>query len=245
MNATRHAHALRINALFGRIAGVYDLLNRVFSLGLDAVWRKRLAWVAGPLPAGSRVLDLAAGTLKVSAELLRQHPGCSVLAADFCRPMLLRGLANPALHGSPRLRTVAADALSLPLAGESIQAVTLAFGLRNMEPRADALKEILRVLKPGGKLCVLEFAGAGEPILFGLYNLYLAKVLPLVGGLVSKDKGAYRHLADSVASFPDAAGLSAELLAAGFVDVLHERMSAGIVNLHIATKHESEPGGPA
>ena len=237
MSQTPTAHAARVNALFGRIAGVYDLLNRIFSFGLDALWRKRLARAVGPIPAGGRILDLAAGTLEVSAELLRTHPA-HVVAADFCRPMLLRGLAKGKVPRDGRLSVFTADALALPFADACMDAVTLAFGLRNMEPRSAALAEIVRVLKPGGKLCVLEFAGASEPILFGLYNFYLTKVLPLVGRLVSKDQGAYRHLADSVEAFPGADGLAAELLQAGFVDVLHESMSAGIVNLHIADKKE-------
>lgn len=231
-----HAHAARVNALFGRIAGVYDLLNRVFSLGFDALWRKRLARAAGPADRRGRILDLAAGTLEVTAELLNTYPEVRVVAADFCRPMLVRGLAKGKVRKDGRLSVFTADALALPFAAESMDVVTLAFGLRNMEPRASALAEILRVLKPGGKLCVLEFAGATEPILFGLYNLYLTKVLPLIGRLVSKDQGAYRHLADSVEAFPTADGLAAELLEAGFSDVGHESMTAGIVNLHTAIK---------
>ncbi len=239
MSEARQAHAARINSLFGRIAGVYDPLNRIFSLGQDTLWRKRLARAVGPAlaPDGSgRVLDLAAGTLDVCVELLRSHPNIRVTAADFCRPMLARGVAKGKITDRRRFSVFTADALSLPFADACMDAVTLAFGLRNMDPRGMALAEILRVLKPGGRLCVLEFAGAGEPILFGLYNLYLTTVLPLVGRLVSKDDGAYRHLADSIESFPPAEGLAAELLAAGFADVVHESMTAGIVNLHMAVK---------
>lgn len=235
----RDEYAQRVGTLFSRIAGVYDPLNTFFSLGIDSLWRKRLAAAAlSPASGAGKVLDLAAGTMEVSLALVRKHPRHTVLAMDFCRPMLAAGL--PKLRKQPelgaRIIPLTGDAKTLPLKNNSVQAVTLAFGLRNIRPRAVVLAEALRVLTSGGRLCVLEFAGAHTPILFGLYNLYLAHVLPFIGRLVSRDEGAYQHLADSVAAFPPAEELADEMRAAGFACVSHTAHTGGIVTLHVATK---------
>ena len=237
-DAALRAYTREVTSLFSAIARVYDPLNRVFSLGLDAWWRKRLVRAVRPFPPSPTgvILDLAAGTLEVTVELARRYPHIVLLAADFCRPMLVRGLPKLRRHPHTVVHTVVADGRRLPLPDASVDAITLAFGLRNMKPREAALAEALRVLVPGGRLCVLEFGSARDKILFGVYNVYLRYVLPQIGRLVSRNKGAYTHLAESIAAFPSADELREEMLATGFATVTYESLTAGIVCLHTGIK---------
>ena len=235
------AHGQRVVGLFGNIAGVYDLLNRVFSLGIDALWRKQLADACRPaLQTASvegpvTILDLAAGTLEVTKELAVRYPAATIVAADFCLPMLRVGQKKKALRKA-KVLPVVGNALGLPLPDSSIRAITVAFGLRNFKPREEALQEAYRVLQPGGILCVLEFGSARDRILFGLYNWYLANVLPFAGRLVSKDKEAYQYLADTILAFPSAGELCREFEATGFAQVGFTRHTGGIVCIHSGRK---------
>lgn len=235
--------------MFGRIVRWYDGLNTLLSCGLDRVWRKRLAREALDCPRRTRrVLDLAAGTLDVSLALRRQAPDSSVLALDFCPPMLLAGRRK--LHGDNArvIKPVVADALHLPLPDACVDAVTIAFGIRNIVPRDAAFAEMLRVLVPGGRACILEFGSGKNRIWGGLYNVYLNRVLPGIGRLVSRDTlgkngdpsckggGAYGYLAHSIRAFPTATELEDELRAGGFAHVRHIPLTSGIVCLHTAEK---------
>ena len=231
-------HAKRVTQLFSHIANVYDIMNRVFSLGLDAYWRKKLARSVAPLSCYPKpvVLDLAAGTLEVTVELAKRYPFAKYLCMDFCLPMLRKGA--PKLTQFPLVahQLAVADGRLLPLPTASVEVITLAFGLRNMQPRKAALQEAFRVLKPGGKLCILEFGSARDKIMLGIYNVYLAYILPFVGRLVSQNKEAYQHLADSISLFPSAKELAKEMTDAGFVFVEYERLTFGIVCLHVGRK---------
>lgn len=237
IEAARHQeHGRAVAAMFGRIAGWYDFLNHALSLGQDMVWRRRLARLARPRP-GEVVLDLAAGTLDVSLELLRQYPDIRVAALDFARPMLETGRRRKVRGGlSRRLACVQADGRALPLAEASVGAVTIAFGIRNILPRAQALAEMHRVLRPGGRLCVLEFGTGRQRIWGGLYNVYLQRLLPWAGRLVSGDSRAYGYLAETITAFPTADEFGLELRQAGFADVLWLPLLSGIVYLHVARK---------
>lgn len=226
--------AREVSRMFGRIARRYDLLNHTLSLGIDRWWRYRLARLAKPGPTG-RMLDLAAGTMDVSLALKRHYPHCTVLALDFSLPMLEYGQAKCAKRGVSGIWPVAADALALPLPDESVDCVTIAFGIRNINPRLDAFAEMRRVLVPGGRACVLEFGGNPPRIWRGLYSLYLTKMLPAIGRLVSGDN-AYHYLARTISEFPDAESITAELLAAGFERGFHLPLTSGIVNIHVADK---------
>lgn len=230
-----------VQRLFSRIAGVYDLFNRVLSFGFDALWRKRLAGAVLPFPpkGTGRVLDMAAGTLEVSVELARRYPERSVLALDFCRPMLLRGVPKIAGLRNRNVFPLVGDGRRLPLPDQSVDAVTIAFGLRNIRPREEAYAEALRVLTPGGRFCVLEFGSAEDRILFGLYNFYLAYVLPLAGRLLSREQGAYQYLADTIAAYPSALSLAQEMRTAGFARVDFQKYTAGIVCLHVGIKSDA------
>lgn len=223
--------ARAVRGMFGRISGRYDFLNHFLSLGIDRSWRRALAVEVRTGPSGL-VLDLAAGTLDVALAVQERLPGTGVLAMDFCLPMLERGLAKT---GSRPIWPVAADATMLPLARNSVDCLTMAFGIRNIRPRGPAFAEMLRVLAPGGRACILEFGSGRDRIWGGLYNVYLDRILPLLGRLLSRD-AAYAYLASSIDGFPRAVELEDEMREAGFARVRHQRLTGGIVCLHTGEK---------
>ena len=228
-------HGRQVAAMFGRIAGWYDFLNHTLSLGLDIYWRWRLARAARP-GTGGLVLDLAAGTLDVSLALCRQYPDARVAAVDFALPMLLRGKAKLKGDLFRRILPVQGDGRQLPLPDACADAATIAFGIRNIRPRLAAHREVLRILKPGGRFCILEFGTGRRKVWGGLYNFYLDSVLPTLGRIISGDRAAYRYLAETIREFPDERQLSRELLDAGYARVFHVAMLSGIVYLHVAEK---------
>jgi demethylmenaquinone methyltransferase/2-methoxy-6-polyprenyl-1,4-benzoquinol methylase len=228
-------HGKRVSGLFDNIAAWYDFLNHFLSAGLDVYWRRRLVRFVRPGNTGM-VLDLAAGTLDVSREILRQHPGLHVLGMDFSRAMLVRGQAK--IGGHPAISPVQADGRLLPLPDACVDTVTIAFGIRNILPRSDAYAEILRVLAPGGRLCILEFGTGQARIWRGLYNFYLGTVLPQIGRFFSKNPEAYQYLADTIRLFPDARSLAGELRDAGFAGISYQALSSGIVYIHVAQKQD-------
>ncbi len=239
---TGKTHGGLVSAMFGRIAPGYDKANRLLSCGIDILWRRRVVKrVAASFSPGGRrrVLDLAAGTLDLSLALARSIAGANVLALDFCLPMLVAG--GPKLHRADaytrgRVNRAAGDAFALPLADESVDAVTVAFGLRNMLPHQAALSEACRVLSPGGSLFVLEFGTASTPLWGGLYNFYLSRALPALGGLITGDREAYDYLARTITAFPGADGLADTMRSAGFSHVAWEKLCGGIVYLHSGRK---------
>jgi len=233
---TPHEHAEAVSGMFGRIARWYDFLNHLLSGGLDIYWRKQLVRAVVPGPT-KRVLDLAAGTMDVSLEILKQHPEVTVPALDYCHPMLATGKNRKltAGHDKPIL-PVQADGRKLPLPDESVDCATIAFGIRNIVPRNQAFEELNRVLVPGGRLCILEFGTGKTPVWKGFYNIYLNHVLPTIGKLFSGDSGAYKYLADTIMAFPTADELAQEMLEAGFSRAYYKPMSSGIVYLHVAEK---------
>ena len=218
--------------MFGRITPCYDLLNRVLSLGTDIYWRKQLVRSVSLEPRG-RLLDLAAGTLDVSRAVARSYPSSRIASLDLSRDMLIRGQRK---IDTGRVQPVCGNALSLPLLDCSVDCVTIAFGIRNISPRSQAYSEILRVLAPGGKMCILEFGALRRGLMGRIYSRYLHSILPRIGALISGDDGAYAYLAETIASFPRAEALGEELSHAGFVQVEYIPLSKGIVWLHTARK---------
>jgi demethylmenaquinone methyltransferase/2-methoxy-6-polyprenyl-1,4-benzoquinol methylase len=221
--------------MFGRIARRYDLANRLLSGGLDAGWRRRL--VAAVRRSRPRdVLDLATGSGEVALALCRGLPaGVNILGVDFCRPMLDEAERKRAAGGGSfeNVRFAEGNALALSLPEGSFDAVTIAFGLRNMEDRAQSLREMRRVLRPNGRVFVLEFSRPRR-WLAPLYRLYLRRLLPRIAGWVTGDAAAYDYLGRTIGAFPNADALSAEIEAAGFRSVKATALTFGIVALHEA-----------
>jgi len=224
-----------VNDMFGRIAPRYDLANRVLSLGIDRWWRWHL--VRGVVKKGPKtVVDLATGSGDVAFALAGTlPPDAHVLGLDFCQPMLDRANAKKErIRGGARVEFQFGDGLDLPVEDNSIDALTISFGLRNMEDRARALSEIRRVLKPGrGHLHLLEFSQPRSwfrPV----YNFYLRHLLPRVARLLTGDQAAYDYLGDTIESFQDLPRMADEISTAGFSMVDHRGLTFGIVALHVA-----------
>ncbi len=229
-------HTRAVAAMFSRMTPWYDLQNHAFSLGFDFWWRRNLVRAVAPGPTGV-VLDLAAGTLDVTLALIRRYPGMRVIAADICAPMLDYGMERKVKPGEKeRITPLVADARRLPLPDASVDAVTIAFGIRNVRPRAEALAEMYRVLAPGGRVCVLEFAPVTTPVFGPAYHWYLKSVMPKLARLVSNSTKAYDYFADSIVHFPPPPAFSAELREAGFPFVQYFPFTLGVVNLHIAVR---------
>jgi demethylmenaquinone methyltransferase/2-methoxy-6-polyprenyl-1,4-benzoquinol methylase len=217
--------------MFDRIAPRYDLLNRLLSAGTDVRWRRRAVDLLD-LGPGARVLDLCTGTADLLVEALGRDPRSSGLGVDLSHPMLGRGVAKLRRRGlAGRGRLVGGDVERLPVADGRFDGALVAFGIRNVEDPRAALAEVQRVLRPGGRLVVLEFA-LPSGVLGRVYRLYFTGILPLVGGLVSGDRSAYSYLPASVARFPTPEGFGALMEEAGFASVRWQLMSAGIACLH-------------
>jgi demethylmenaquinone methyltransferase/2-methoxy-6-polyprenyl-1,4-benzoquinol methylase len=225
----------QIRRMFGAIAGRYDLLNRLLSLSLDRGWRRRAARELGAGPA-ARVLDRCCGTGDLAAAIRRT--GAEVVGADFAHEMLVR-----CRRKAPGMPLVEADALRLPFADSRFDAVAVAFGLRNLADPAAGLREMLRVLRPGGRLGVLEFSVPRSPSFRALYHVYLGRIVPAVGDRVSGRSGPYRYLAETVRAFPDPQSLARTIRDAGFAAPRFLPLTGGIAALHLAHR-PPRPGGP-
>ncbi|MBN9193347.1 demethylmenaquinone methyltransferase [Microbacterium sp.] len=221
----------RVSGMFDQVAAGYDRTNTVLSLGNDRLWRVATTRAVAPRP-GQRILDLAAGTGASSVALARS--GAEVVAADFSNGMIAEGRRR---HGGvPNLTFAEADATALPFGDDEFDAVTISFGLRNVNDPQQALREMLRVTKPGGRLVVCEFSHPPSRAFAGLYAFYNDRILPTVAKTVSSNADAYDYLNESIRAWPDQRTLSARIRAAGWTDVAHRNLSFGIVALHRATK---------
>ncbi len=221
----------KIALMFGEIANRYDLLNHLLSFGVDFYWRKELV-KAVVFKKTFTILDLATGTFDVCKELYKHYPYAKVIGIDLSLKMMLAGKGK--IVDKPFL-PVCGDARAIPLKDESVDGVTIAFGIRNVYPREEAYKEILRVLIKGGFFYVLEFGSVKRPILGGIYNFYLSYLLPKIASILSK-KEAYNYLAKSISEFPTSEEFKEELLRAGFKNAYYKPLSFGIVYLYIAQK---------
>jgi demethylmenaquinone methyltransferase / 2-methoxy-6-polyprenyl-1,4-benzoquinol methylase len=225
-----------VRRMFASVAHRYDLLNHVLSFNVDRSWRCRTVERVAPVlrMPSSRVLDLCCGTgdLVLALEARR---GSGVWGCDFCRPMLGIARRKFAAAGS-RSSLIEADALCLPLPPASIDLITVAFGFRNLASYRAGLEEMARVLRPGGLAAILEFSRPPSRLFARLYDFYSRRLLPSIGGILSGSREAYTYLPDSVRRFPDAETLAADMRATGFGKVTFERMTAGIVALHLGRR---------
>lgn len=226
----------RVRGIFSAIAGDYDTFNRLASLGIDRGWRRQMVRLCA-LSSTSRVLDLASGTGDVALALARQAAPAEVVATDFTPEMLAIAETKAAAYEGPtRLEIMLADAQDLPFADESFNAVTIAFGVRNLPDRAANFSEVLRVLKPGGRYVILEFSRPTFAPWRGVYHVYLRNVIPAIGGALTGDRDGFVYLNDSILGFPTQPALAAELRDAGFSAITWKDLSGGIVAVHVAVK---------
>ena len=229
--ADLHKDPSRVSGMFDQVAPAYDRTNTVLSMGNDRFWRAATTRAVAPR-AGQRILDLAAGTGASSVALARS--GATVVAADFSPGMIAEGRRR---HGGiANLSFVEADATDLPFADGEFDAVTMSFGLRNVNDPKKALAELLRVTRPGGRLVICEFSHPPSPAFNGLYRFYNDRVLPVVAKAISSNADAYDYLNESIRDWPDQPTLSAWIREAGWADVAYRNLSLGIVALHRATK---------
>ena len=230
MDTTRDPHGERVSALFTRIARRYDRMNRLMTFDQDQHWR-RLAAKCAALKPGDRVLDLGAGTGDLSLAILRSEPSTTVVSADF-NPRMLAGGKGKGLTG-----LVTADALGVPFAIATFDVVVSGFLVRNVSDLDRALGEMIRVLKPGGRLVVLDTTRPRRNILLPFIRFYLRVVIPLLGILVTGDREAYRYLPSSTESFFSAGELAEKLRIAGFVEVGYMRLMFGTAAVHWGRKN--------
>lgn len=222
--------------MFARIARRYDLANRLLSGGMDVWWRRMLVAAVENCRPGV-VLDLATGSGDVAFALSRKLPRqTEIIGMDFCQPMLDEAQVKKASAGAGAFRNIRfalGDGLALPLPNASVDAITISFGLRNLVDRAQGLREMRRVLRPTGRLFVLEFSQPSRWFR-PFYFFYLRHILPWLAGLVTGDRAAYRYLNETIEEFPSRTGLSGEIRSAGFESVTAHPMTFGIVALHEA-----------
>jgi demethylmenaquinone methyltransferase / 2-methoxy-6-polyprenyl-1,4-benzoquinol methylase len=223
-----------IRQMFDTIAPRYDLLNRLLSLRQDVAWRRAMVSAMAPGVNGL-VLDVACGTGDVALEILRRHGSrLTVIALDFAPGMLfLAKRKMQAASAGGQIRLMAGNALALPFARGTFDAVTIAFGIRNIQDKGAVLKAFYDCLKPGCGLFVLELSTPPEGRLLSAYLLYFRKLLPMIGGLFSHNIGAYRYLPESVLHFPPARQFAGLMRAAGFVGVKWKPMTLGIATLFV------------
>ena len=230
----------RIAGMFDAIAPRYDLLNHLLSAGLDRRWRTR-AIAALALDDRARVLDLCTGTGDLALAAVAGAAGRSAVGVDFAARMLVLAQAKTAARRlSRQVRLVRGDAARIPLAGASCDAATIGFGIRNVADPAAALREIARVLRPGGRLAILEFGQPRIPGIRTLYAWYFRYLLPLVGRVVSRHQSAYSYLPASVGTFPAPAEFARTIAASGFANVRPVPLTFGIVYLYTAERSGGE-----
>jgi len=223
-----------VNSMFARIAGRYDLANHLLSGGVDFHWRQRLVRAVHDAHPG-KILDLATGSGDVAFALADGLPqGVKVTGMDFCQPMLDEAVKKRG--ESPRwsgIKFIQGDGMALPLPDQCFDTITISFGLRNMADRHKSLSEMRRVLRPGGRLFVLEFS---QPHFWfrPFYYAYLKVILPAIAGLVTGDRSAYEYLCGSIELFPGRMEMSGEIRRAGFTSVKATPLTLGIVALHEA-----------
>ena len=226
----------QLRTIFSEIASRYDLLNHLLSLNVDRRWRRQAVDALGPFeePSSHTVLDACAGTLDMSLELVTR-PGFRgrVVALDFARPMLVEGRTKLSTHP---VSPVCGNSLNLPFADAVFHSVMVAFGVRNLSDLDDGFHELLRILRPGGKLVILEFTTPPNPLLRHLYLFYFHRILPVIGRLVSGHPWAYSYLPESVRGFPAPAPLAERLRTAGFDDVEWSYLTGGMAAIHLARR---------
>ncbi|MDE0694559.1 MAG: bifunctional demethylmenaquinone methyltransferase/2-methoxy-6-polyprenyl-1,4-benzoquinol methylase UbiE [Boseongicola sp.] len=225
-----------VQDVFSSVASRYDLMNDLMSGGVHRLWKDAMMdWLA---PRGhQRLLDVAGGTGDVALRFLKRAPEASAVVLDMTEPMLDAGRKRAGGSGlADRVEWVVGDAMSLPFPDSAFDVCTISFGIRNVTRIGDALAEAFRVLRPGGRLVVLEFSRVTVPVLQGIYDLYSFNVIPRMGHAVTGDRESYQYLVESIRRFPDQESFAEMIREAGFEQVRHRNLSMGIAALHSGWK---------
>ena len=225
-----------VHGVFTRVASKYDVMNDVMSGGGHRLWKgAMLDWLA-PRP-GQRLLDVAGGTGDVAFRFLKRAPGAHAVVLDLTEGMLIAGRQRAdADKLADRLDWIVGDAMALPFADASFDVYTISFGIRNVTRIGDALSEAYRVLKPGGRLMVLEFSHIPNDLLQKAYDLYSFNVIPVMGQVVAGDRVSYQYLVESIRKFPDQEAFASLIRKAGFDQVNYRNLTMGVAALHSGWK---------
>ncbi len=225
-----------VHGVFSRVASKYDIMNDLMSGGVHRLWKDAMMdWLA-PRP-GQRLLDVAGGTGDVAFRFLKRAPGATAVVCDMTAPMLEEGRKRAeADRLADRLDWVVGDAMALPFEDRSFDVYTISFGIRNVTRIEDALREAYRVLRPGGRLMVLEFSRIPNPALQWAYDRYSFNVIPVMGQIVAGDRDSYQYLVESIRRFPDQETFADMIRAAGFGRVSYRNLTMGVAALHSGWK---------
>ena len=225
-----------VHGVFTRVASKYDIMNDLMSGGVHRLWKDAMMdWLA-PRP-GQRLLDVAGGTGDVAFRFLNRAPGASAVVCDLTESMLVAGRQRAEADSmADRLGWVVGDAMALPFESNSFDVYTISFGIRNVTRIADALSEAYRVLRPGGRLMVLEFSQIPNDLMQKAYDLYSFNVIPLMGQIVAGDRDSYQYLVESIRKFPDQEAFATMIRQAGFDQVKYRNQTMGIAALHSGWK---------
>ncbi|MEN8237289.1 MAG: bifunctional demethylmenaquinone methyltransferase/2-methoxy-6-polyprenyl-1,4-benzoquinol methylase UbiE [Pseudomonadota bacterium] len=221
----------KVQELFNRVAENYDLMNDLMSGGMHRLWKRQMIQTLAPRP-GMKILDVAGGTGDIAFGILKAEPKVNVTVCDLTPGMLTVGMKRAKASMKPALKWICGDAASLPFTDHSVDAYTIAFGLRNVTEMQTALAEAHRILKPGGRFLCLEFSRVQYPVLNELYEKYAFGLIPKIGAWVAQDEAAYQYLVESIARFPPQEELKQMLMNAGFYQVSYSNLSGGIAALH-------------
>lgn len=225
-----------VHGVFTRVASKYDIMNDLMSGGVHRLWKDAMMdWLA-PRP-GQRLLDVAGGTGDVAFRFLTRAPGASAVVCDLTESMLVAGRQRAEADSmADRLGWVVGDAMALPFESNSFDVYTISFGIRNVTRISDALSEAYRVLRPGGRLMVLEFSQIPNDLMQKAYDLYSFNVIPRMGQIVAGDRDSYQYLVESIRKFPDQETFATMIRQAGFEQVKYRNQTMGIAALHSGWK---------
>lgn len=226
----------RVRGVFGSVASKYDVMNDAMSLGIHRLWKDAMMdWIA-PRP-GTRLLDVAGGTGDIAFRYLARAGHAQATVLDLTEPMLIEGRKRAeAAQLADHLDWVVGDAMALPFAANTFDVYTISFGIRNVTRPQEALNEAFRVLKPGGRLMVLEFSQIPNDLLQRAYDLYSFNVIPRLGQMIAGDRDSYQYLVESIRKFPDQETFLGMVRAAGFEQAAYRNLSMGIACLHSGWK---------
>lgn len=226
----------RVRGVFGSVASKYDVMNDAMSLGIHRLWKDAMMdWIAPR--AGTRLLDVAGGTGDIAFRYLARAKSAHATVLDLTEPMLIEGRKRAdALRLADSLDWVVGDAMALPFAANTFDTYTISFGIRNVTRPAEALAEAFRVLKPGGRLMVLEFSHIPNDMMQRAYDLYSFNIIPRLGQMIAGDRDSYQYLVESIRKFPDQDTFLSMVRAAGFEQAAYRNLSLGIACLHSGWK---------